>query len=577
MTDDQGVGDLGCTGNPWLKTPNIDRFAQEAVRCHDFHVAPLCTPTRGGLMTARHPLRNGAWATAWGRSLLKRRERTLAELFASNGYRTGLFGKWHLGDAWPYRPQDRGFSRVVAHKGGGVGQTPDFWGNDYFDDTYESDGHAMRFEGYCTDVWFQQATRFIDEDDSPFLACIMTNAPHTPYFVADRYASPYRGHPDIVEPEFYGMIANIDENVGRLRAHLQARGLERDTVLVFLTDNGTSGGCVCDTDGFVQRGYNAGLRGKKASLYDGGHKVPFFLRYPAGGLVDRDVPQMISYLDLLPTLTELCELAPSPDPVSPGAALDGTSALAALAGRECVPIDDDPTRVPILVMQNQQGPDPPARWENAVLAGRWRLIEGRELYDVQADPGQRHDIAGAHPGIVACLRARHAAWWDDLQGELAERAPLVLGDAHENPTRLDAMDAMGDIAWDQPHVRQAVPGCGRWFVGFARPGHYRFELRRWPAELGSALDALPADACDPDQRARSRRHGASGDSVALPIRRGELVIGEAASRAEAAPGSGSITFERYVSAGQTDLEATLLMRDGGRIGAYYVYVEWLRP
>ena len=122
ITDDQGYGDLGCTGNPWIQTAHIDAFYEEAVRFTDFHVSPLCTPTRGALMSGRRAVRNGAWATCWGRSILRKSETTMADVFGASGYRTGMFGKWHLGDNYPYRPQDRGFQKVVAHKGGGVGR-----------------------------------------------------------------------------------------------------------------------------------------------------------------------------------------------------------------------------------------------------------------------------------------------------------------------------------------------------------------------------------------------------------------------------------------------------------------------
>ncbi|HQI77416.1 MAG TPA: sulfatase-like hydrolase/transferase, partial [Candidatus Latescibacteria bacterium] len=182
ITDDQGYGDLGCTGNPWIQTPNIDRFYGESLRLRDFHVSPLCTPTRGAIMTGHHPVRNGAWATCWGRSILRRDEVTMADVFAASGYRTGMFGKWHLGDNYPYRPMDRGFQHVVAHKGGGVGQTPDFWGNNYFDDTYFHNGEPVPHEGYCTDVWFAEATKSIEANrDRPFFAYIATNAPHGPF------------------------------------------------------------------------------------------------------------------------------------------------------------------------------------------------------------------------------------------------------------------------------------------------------------------------------------------------------------------------------------------------------------
>ena len=212
ITDDQGYGDLGCTGHPWLKTPRIDAFHDDAVRLTDFHVSPLCTPTRGALMTGRRPVRNGAWATCWGRSILRKSETTMADVFGAAGYRTAMFGKWHLGDNYPYRPQDRGFRHVVAHKGGGVGQTPDFWGNNYFDDTYFHNGAPVEHAGYCTDVWFNEAIRFIEGcaggqsggvqsgggeagSNAPFFVYLSTNAPHTPYLVSEEFARPYRGNP----------------------------------------------------------------------------------------------------------------------------------------------------------------------------------------------------------------------------------------------------------------------------------------------------------------------------------------------------------------------------------------------
>ena len=184
VTDDQGYGDLGCHGNPILRTPNLDALYRRSVRLTDFHVGPTCAPTRASLMTGRYCNRTGVWHTIMGRSLLRRDEVTMADVFAAGGYRTGIFGKWHLGDNYPYRPQDRGFHEVLIHGGGGVGQTPDAWGNDYFDDTYLHNGTPEKFSGYCTDVWFDGAMRFIEDNrDRPFFAYLATNAPHSPYRV----------------------------------------------------------------------------------------------------------------------------------------------------------------------------------------------------------------------------------------------------------------------------------------------------------------------------------------------------------------------------------------------------------
>ena len=273
MTDDQGYGDLACHGNPWIRTPNLDRLHRESVRLTDFHVSPLCTPTRAGLMTGQNPVRLGAWGTTWGRSLPRRDAVTMADLFAASGYPTGCFGKWHLGDNYPFRPQDRGFTEVLIHGGGGVGQTPDYWDNDYFDDTYFHNGKPEKCRGYCTDVWFDAAIRFIESNrDRPFFAYVPTNAPHGPFHVAQKYSSLYSADPNVPNTNFYGMITNIDENMGRLTAKLDELGLSENTILIFTTDNGTAAGFRGG------KGFNAGMRGTKGSLYEGGHRVPCFIR-----------------------------------------------------------------------------------------------------------------------------------------------------------------------------------------------------------------------------------------------------------------------------------------------------------
>ena len=162
LTDDQGYGDLACHGNPILKTPGLDELHAESVRLTDFHVMPFCTPTRASLMTGRSATRTGAYRTSSGRTMMHIDEVTMADVFAASGYATGIFGKWHLGDNYPHRPQDRGFGTTLWHRCGGVGQASDHWGNDYFDDIYERNGEFEQFEGYCTDVWFAGALEFIE-------------------------------------------------------------------------------------------------------------------------------------------------------------------------------------------------------------------------------------------------------------------------------------------------------------------------------------------------------------------------------------------------------------------------------
>jgi arylsulfatase A-like enzyme len=563
LTDDQGYADLGCTGNPWIQTPNIDAFAAQSVRCEDFHVQPLCTPTRGAIMTGRRPAANGAWATSWGRSLLDANETTLAELFVDAGYRTGMFGKWHLGDNYPYRPQDRGFQHVVAHKGGGVGQTPDFWGNNYFDDTYFHNGQPIEHTGYCTDVWFDQAISWIEQGgDEPFFCYLATNAPHSPYLVAQEYRRLYEGNADICEPAFYGMITNIDDNFARLRTSLAAKGLEENTILIFMTDNGSGGAAVLDDEQFVTRGYNAGMRGMKRSFYDGGHRVPFFLRWPAGGMDGgRAVNEMCLDVDLLPTFVDLCDLGSS-GPVN----LDGES-IGPLLRAERQTLEGD--RVHFL--HNDQGTEVPAKWTSAVMTRRWRLVHGRELYDIQTDPGQQHNLAAEHADVVARLRQEYEAWYARVAPAMQAYCPIAIGHEAENPTRLDAMDVMGDVAWHQTQIIQAARTTGRWAVSVTSSGRYQIRLRRWPAELGLAIHA----GVDAVEAARHIYADLMSPPVAMAPTEATLRVGDKQWTRSVSSEDMEATFEVDLAAAEATMLEAWFIGDGEPCGAYYVYVERL--
>ena len=562
ITDDQGYGDLCCTGNPWINTPNIDRFHNVSYRLTDFHVSPLCTPTRGAIMTGKRPVRNGAWATCWGRSILRKSEITMAEMFASCGYRTGMFGKWHLGDNYPYRPIDRGFQTVVAHKGGGVGQTPDFWGNNYFDDTYFHNGKAVDHSGYCTDIWFSEALKFIDDHrQEPFFAYIATNAPHSPYLVAEKYRKPYAGNPDIPEPAFYGMITNIDENFGRLCTTLQELGIEEDTILIFMTDNGSSGGCNVDENEYAVQGYNAGMRGKKGSYYDGGHRVPFFIRWPQAGIDGgKDIGELSLHIDLLPTFIDLCSLD-EPHHLN----FDGKSLEPILSGNQ--------PRLPaerVHFLQYRQNTNPPEQWTSAVMTRRWRLIRGAELYDISVDPGQKMDVAAHHPEIAERLRRAHEQWWKEIFPGLTEYCPIHLGNDAENPTRLNAMDVMGDVAWHQTHIVEAQRSTGKWAVYVEREGVYTFTLRRWPEEMD-----LPIDSGVPPEEARRHIYATdSGTCSIISPDKAQLKIFDLEEILPAAAGKRSVEFKLNLTrTGATQLEAWFIDEDGTRWGSYYVIVE----
>ncbi len=276
ITDDQGYGDLSCLGNPVLKTPEIDKLHAEAVRLMDYHVAPTCSPTRSAFLTGHWTNRTGVWHTIMGRSMLRENEVTMGQVFQDNGYATGMFGKWHLGDNYPYRPEDRGYTEVMRHGGGGVGQTPDYWDNAYFDGSYWHNGEPEKVSGFCTDVFFDYAKQFIK---SQRRGRKTVSRLHRDQCSArsDAFAGGVQRAVSAIRASdlanFYGMIANIDDNVGKLREFLDQEGLTDNTIFIFTTDNGTSSG---------DEVFNAGMRGKKGSQYDGGHRVPFFLHWPQG-------------------------------------------------------------------------------------------------------------------------------------------------------------------------------------------------------------------------------------------------------------------------------------------------------
>ena len=335
VTDDQGYGDMSCHGNQVLQTPAIDALHRDGLCLTDFHVNPCCSPTRAALMTGRYSSRVGVWHTVLGRSLLRAGETTMANVFAANGYRTGMFGKWHLGDSYPFRPHDRGFQEALYHGGGAIGNSPDYWGNHYFDDTSFRNGKPEKFQGYCTDVWFGEAIQFIRANkDRPFFCYLPTNVPHYPLLVAEKYFQPFAGKVPDSMAHYYGMLVNFDENLARLRRELRQLGLEENTILIFLSDNGTADGVELDKDGYPTAGFNAGMKGDKLSEYEGGHRVPCLVSWPAGGIHGgREVTRLAAHIDLLPTLIDLCGPLPERGRLRLRAVGPGGGAAAAVGRR----------------------------------------------------------------------------------------------------------------------------------------------------------------------------------------------------------------------------------------------------
>ncbi len=561
ITDDQGYGDLSCHGNPVLKTPNIDHLASESIRLTDYHVAPTCSPTRASLLTGHWANRTGVWHTIAGRSLLKQSETTLAKILSSNGYATGIFGKWHLGDNAPFQPQDHGFQEVFIHGGGGVGQTPDFWNNAYLGGTYFHNGGPTKVNGWCTSVWFEQAKRFIQNQrlaKKPFFAYISTNAPHGPYHSNPDFREPYADQSKVTG-SFFGMIAEIDHEVGNLRKWLANNGWSENTIFIFTTDNGTAGGA---------KVFNAGMRGKKGSPYEGGHRVPFFIHWPkANGNGGKNVSTLSHAVDIVPTLLDLCG-------VQTELPFDGRSLKPLLVDQD----DSFDWNDRILITDSQRVLHPEKWRSSCVMRHDFRLVNQTELYQISKDPGQRKNVANQYPEEVARLQAFYDAWWDELAPGFSELPRIRLGDPTQKVAMLTAHDwaITGPTPWNQSLIRKgAMPDEPVfWNVDFSQAGRYRITLRRWPAEIDQPINApvqAQASPTDTDAFRQSPGH------PFRDLREASLKIGSIVRRKTFDDQATKVEFEVVVPAGPSELHANFSDEKELSLGAYYVTVQWLEP
>ena len=561
ITDDQGYGDIAFHGNEWISTPNIDQLAGESCRLSDFHVGTTCAPTRSGLMTGRNCNRVGVWHTVSGRSLLRKDEVTMADVFKSNGYATGMFGKWHLGDNFPYRPHDRGFDEAFYHRGGGVSQAPDYWDNDYFDDSYFRNGEPEKVNGYCTDVWFENALDFIERNrEKPFFCYLSTNAPHGPYHVPQKYIDLDKDNPHIPNPNFYGMITNVDENLGVLRGKLKEFGVAENTILIFMTDNGTAAGVTLDRDGFLIAGYNAGMRGKKGSEYNGGHRVPFFLHWKGGDIQSgREVDQLTSYTDILPTLVDLCNLE------GPDVDFDGKSILPLIRGNA------EGWAERFVITDTQREDVPIKGKQSAVMTDKWHLIRGEELYDMDTDPGQSTDVAAEHPEIVKKLRDAYEGWWEDTSLDFDDYCEIIINADAESPTCISSHDWHSETIppWNQGHIRKGIHGNGFWVLDVAAAGSYEFALRRWPLETGLPLNgSLPEGEAVPGGKV-------SPAGVYIQFVKARIKVGEVEQSCKVNPEQQDVSFSFDLEPGEFRMQTWLEDVQGDSRGAYYVYVTKL--
>jgi arylsulfatase/arylsulfatase A len=489
VTDDQGYGDLGAHGNPVVRTPNLDAMAKRSAVLTNFYVSPVCTPTRASLMTGRYNYRTRAIDTYRGRAMMDPDEVTVAQLLHGSGYATGIFGKWHLGDTYPLRAMDRGFDEALVHRGGGIGQPSDPPGGEgkYTDPILFRDGEQVTTKGYCTDIYFREGMKWAEDEVSkgrPFFLYLATNAPHAPYtdvppdklaYYKTQAISPDRfpktpGHPMPARIEadtlarVYAMIENIDDNVGRLFAWLDRRGLTDNTLVVFFTDNGPA-----------TVGFNAGYRGHKTDVYEGGLRSPFFAHWPNRLKPGTKGDRIAAHIDLLPTLLDACGVAPPK-----GLKIDGLDLLPLLEGRA----GDWPDRA--LFFQAHRG-DVPATYHNcAMRTQEWKLVRnsgfGREkppagepvfeLFDMKTDPFETTDVAARHPDVVRRLKKAYDDWFNDVSSTRPDNySPprILLGTAHENPVVLTRQDWRG-ADW-------GPKANGHWEVRVAEEGEYDVTLR----------------------------------------------------------------------------------------------------
>lgn len=486
MTDDQGYGDLGYHGNPHVKTPEIDELAKESVRLNNFRVSPVCAPTRASLMTGRYSLRTGVRDTYNGGAIMSPDEITIAELLQGAGYQTAIFGKWHLGDNYPSRPIDQGFQESLVHLGGGIGQAGD-WLNyhkkdsSYFSPDLMHNSVSVSSNGYCTDVFTNAAIDYVkSRKEQPFFIYLSFNAPHTPLQVPQRYYDMYKdidpseGLPKGTEPakmsekdkeaarRVYGMVTNIDDNIGRLMSTLKKEKLDKNTLVIFMTDNGPQ-----------HYRYLSGLRGKKSLVYEGGVRVPCFFHFPKKFGKNKEVDIMAAHFDILPTVAELCG-ANLPD----NRKIDGISFLSQCLGKKESAQQKERSYFAYWTRRSIN------KYHNmSVLKGDCKLVANNsfnesvsdfELFNINDDPFEQNNLVRKKVDLAGKLKVELDQWYSEMVSSpnLQQPIPAIIGTPKENPTVLNRNDAFGmEAVWSQQEI------FAFWEVEFVKAAKYNITFK----------------------------------------------------------------------------------------------------
>ena len=475
ITDDQGYGDIGYNGNPHIKTPNLDLLATNSMRFNNFYVSPVCAPTRSSLLTGRYSLRTGVTDTYNGGAMMSNDETTLAEILKENNYQTGIFGKWHLGDNYPFRPTDQGFHESLIHLSGGIGQVGDFTnyykGNrSYFDPILWHNNEQKKYEGYCSDIFTDEAIKFIEDNKSNQFFCYLSfNAPHTPLQVPEKYYDLYKNvDPSVISESekismteknvldakrIYGMVTNIDDNVGKLVSKLKELNIDQNTILIFMTDNGPQ-----------QFRYVSNLRGLKSSVYNGGIKVPFYLSYPKIHDAGLDIDNFSAHIDVLPSLLDLCDIE-TPKNIK----IDGKNFLN--KSREERSFFSYWTRKSPELYQNMS-----LNKGNYKLVGNTNYdspIERFELFDIDNDPYEMENLIENKKELAIQMKLEMDNIYNELinSKNIKNKPRIIIGSEFENPTYLNRNDASGQRGiWAQNEI------FGFWRIK-ALSGKYNFRFK----------------------------------------------------------------------------------------------------
>jgi arylsulfatase len=483
MADDMGYGDLGFHNNPTIQTPFLDQFASSSVQFSNFYVSPVCAPTRASLLTGRYNIRTGVYDTYSGGAIMASNETTIAEIFKDNGYETGLFGKWHLGDSYPFRPQDQGFTSSVWHLGGGIGQVGDVFNyykgeTSYFNPLLYKNGKKFQSKGYCSDVFTNETISFIkNTNNKPFFAYLSFNAPHTPLQVPDQYYQKYKDL--IIDSDYflkkgyhthsmnkqdvesakkvYAMISNIDDNIGKLIEFLKDNHVYDNTIIIFMTDNGPE-----------QYRYTGGYKGKKGLVREGGIHVPFYLKLPNNENQIKQIKTPAAHIDVLPTLSELCNIE-LPNHLQ----IDGVSFASSLKKNSSIK-----NRSLFFEWQRSY----PEKYRNmAVISGDYKLIgnteskndvKNFELYNLKKDPFESTNIYYENDAIAKTLISKLDIWYNDIMSSknLLNPPKIIVGSQKEKHTILNRNDAKGlPVIWDDDSIQV------RWDIDIVEDGNYQLK------------------------------------------------------------------------------------------------------